>query len=517
MKSATSGRAPQQRGGSPGLGSRLSRATGVLVLTGALAACSGGNGGGKTETGGSTASGGNGSGGSSDLSGTGGNGPGTVPGTGGNDSGGTVGTGGVAGGGGSGSGGQSGASGGTSGRGGVTGSGGTSGSGGVTGSGGSGSGGQSGNGMGGSGATGSGGSSSSGMGPCDLYATANIPCVAAFSTVRVLLSTYKGPLYQVRKGGTNNVFKGNQPIGTGGGTTGGTTQDIGATADGFADSASQDAFCGTATCTFSRLYDQSGKGNDLTQSPAGQYELGPDYEVPATHAVMVGGHKVYSAYFPNPPSLPSGSAPSGYGYRNNKTSGMATGSSGAQGVYMVADGTHSGNGCCFDFGNAETNNGSGPTGAMAALNLGTSYWGTGAGSSPWFEGDFEAGVWAGGSACGTPGSGQLTCSGRKSNPQNPSMKAIPFAFGILKTGTTDSMPTWVLKVGDATSGTLTTAYSGAAPAKWQLQGAVLLGTGGDNSNSSWGTFYEGAITAGQPSDATDDAVHANIAAAGYGK
>ena len=54
------------------------------------------------------------------------------------------------------------------------------------------------------------------MGPCDLYATANVPCVAAYSTVRVLLSTYKGPLYQVRKGGTNNVFKGNQPIGTGG-------------------------------------------------------------------------------------------------------------------------------------------------------------------------------------------------------------------------------------------------------------------------------------------------------------
>ena len=38
------------------------------------------------------------------------------------------------------------------------------------------------------------------------------------------------------------------------------------------------------------------------------------------------------------------------------------------------------------------------------------------------------------------------------------MKAIPYAFGILKTGTTNGMPTWVLKVGDATTGTLTTAY-----------------------------------------------------------
>jgi len=356
----------------------------------------------------------------------------------------------------------------------------------------------------------------SGSRPCDIYAAANTPCVAAISTIRVLLSTYKGPLYQLRKGGTNNVFQGKQPIGTVGGTTGGTTQDIGTTADGFADVAAHEAFCGSDTCTFSKLYDQSGKGNDLTQAPAGQYEQGPDYEVPATHSLMVGGHKVYSAWFPNPPMLPSGSAPSGYGYRNNKTTGMPT-KTASQGVYMLADGTHVGNGCCFDFGNAETNNGSGPTGAMAAINLGTSYWGQGAGSSPWFEGDFEAGVWAGGSSCGTPGSGQLTCSGRKANPQNPSMKTVPFAFGILKTGTTNNMPTWTLKVGDATTATLTTAYDGEAPGNWQLQGALLLGTGGDNSNSSYGTFFEGAVTAGQPTDAADDAVHANIIAAGYGK
>jgi len=396
-----------------------------------------------------------------------------------------------------------GTSGGTAGR--PGGSGGRPAAGGATGSGGS--------------SPGSGGSGStmiSGSRPCDIYAAANTPCVAAISTIRVLLSTYKGPLYQLRKGGTNNVFQGKQPIGTVGGTTGGTTQDIGTTADGFADVAAHEAFCGSDTCTFSKLYDQSGKGNDLTQAPAGQYEQGPDYEVPATHSLMVGGHKVYSAWFPNPPMLPSGSAPSGYGYRNNKTTGMPT-KTASQGVYMLADGTHVGNGCCFDFGNAETNNGSGPTGAMAAINLGTSYWGQGAGSSPWFEGDFEAGVWAGGSSCGTPGSGQLTCSGRKANPQNPSMKTVPFAFGILKTGTTNNMPTWTLKVGDATTATLTTAYDGEAPGNWQLQGALLLGTGGDNSNSSYGTFFEGAVTAGQPTDAADDAVHANIIAAGYGK
>jgi Alpha-L-arabinofuranosidase B, catalytic len=43
-----------------------------------------------------------------------------------------------------------------------------------------------------------------------------------------------------------------------------------------------------------------------------------------------------------------------------------------------------------------------------------------------------------------------------------------------------------------------------------------VGTGG-NSNSSFGTFFEGAVTAGRPSDATDLLVLQNAQAAGYGK
>ncbi len=31
--------------------------------------------------------------------------------------------------------------------------------------------------------------------PCDLYAAANTPCVAAHSTTRALYSAYTGPLY----------------------------------------------------------------------------------------------------------------------------------------------------------------------------------------------------------------------------------------------------------------------------------------------------------------------------------
>ncbi len=51
--------------------------------------------------------------------------------------------------------------------------------------------------------------------------------------------------------------------------------------------------------------------------------------------------------------------------------------------------------------------------------------------------------------------------------------------------------------------------------------AIVLGSGGDcckpggGANLSDGTFYEGAVVAGYPSDATDNAVQADIVAAGY--
>src|SRR3982750_4345193 len=48
-------------------------------------------------------------------------------------------------------------------------------------------------------AAGAGSAHAAPQGPCDLYAAGGTPCVAAHSTTRVLLSTYAGPLYQVRR------------------------------------------------------------------------------------------------------------------------------------------------------------------------------------------------------------------------------------------------------------------------------------------------------------------------------
>ena len=79
---------------------------------------------------------------------------------------------------------------------------------------------------------------------------------------------------------------------------------------------------------------------------------------------------------------------------------------------------------------------------------------------------------------------------------------------------------WAILGGNAQSGGLTTLYSGPRPNvagynPMHKQGAIILGTGGDNSDGSDGTFYEGVMTSGYPSAATENAVQANIVTAGY--
>jgi hypothetical protein len=47
------------------------------------------------------------------------------------------------------------------------------------------------------------------------------------------------------------------------------------------------------------------------------------------------------------------------------------------------------------------------------------------------------------------------------------------------------------------------------------EGGIILGIGGDNSNFNMGTFFEGVMTAGYPTDQADNDVQANIVAVGY--
>jgi hypothetical protein len=352
-------------------------------------------------------------------------------------------------------------------------------------------------GNGGSGGSGgSGGVGTKGDGPCDIYGAANTPCVAAYSMVRALKKSYAGPLFQVRSGSS--------AMNTG---SGGMLKDIGQTAAGLADTAALDAYCMGTICTVATLYDQSGNGNDLTSAPGGlsnggTYAAMDDFESSATKgAVKAGGQKVYPLYM---------AAREGYRTALNvKGKAMPMGQD-PQGIYEVADGTHFGSACCWDFGNVSPD----PKkyGVMNTLFFGKAFWGNGAGSGPWFMADFEAGVWAGGSKVGDPGWGSLN-DAHPSNPANPSM-AVPFAMGILKT----QPGKYALKSADvATATAMTTSFEGGTPKNMANEGGIVLGVGGDNSNNAWGTFFEGAIVAGYPTDATDTAILQNVKAVGYAK
>ena len=63
---------------------------------------------------------------------------------------------------------------------------------------------------------------------------------------------------------------------------------------------------------------------------------------------------------------------------------------------MVTSGTHVNSGCCFDYGNSETDRRADGAGAMDAIYFGTSCWFGGcSGSGPWVQADLEYGLYPG--------------------------------------------------------------------------------------------------------------------------
>jgi hypothetical protein len=322
---------------------------------------------------------------------------------------------------------------------------------------------------------GSGTSQAAGSLPCDIYAAGGTPCAAAHSTTRALYGSYTGPLYQVRRSSDN------------------TTRDISPlSAGGVANAAAQDSFCSGTSCVITIIYDQSGRGNNLTQAPAGGAAGGPDNLASATAApTTVGGQKAYGVY-----------VAAGTGYRNNHTNGIATGDS-AEGMYAIFDGTHYNGGCCFDYGNAETNSNDNGNGTMEAIYFGNiKVWGYGSGNGPWIMADLENGLFSG--------------VNQHLNSNDPSI-SYRYLTAIIKGGPNH----WAIRGGNAQSGGLSTFYDGVRPNvsgynPMRKEGAIILGTGGDNSKGAVGTFYEGVMTTGYPSDATENAVQASITAAGYG-
>lgn len=165
---------------------------------------------------------------------------------------------------------------------------------------------------------------------------------------------------------------------------------------------------------------------------------------------------------------------------------------------MVTRGDHYNAGCCFDYGNAETDNDDDGRGTMEALYFGSSAgWGHGQGAGPWVMADLENGLWAG---------------DQKVSP------APSIAFQFVTAMAKGRKGGFALKGGNAQAGPLQTLHDGPRPegyATMKKQGAIILAIGGDNSCRAVGTFYEGAMTASYTADETDAAVQANIVAAGY--
>ena len=324
-------------------------------------------------------------------------------------------------------------------------------------------------------------SGSKNAGPCDIYRQAGTPCVTAHSTTRLLDSRYRGPLYQVQR------------------DSDGATVDIYATKDGYANAELQDAFLDGTLGRITVIYDQSGRGNDLLPAPPGTF-LGPDKggfnnaAIANMAPAWLDGHKVYGVFI-----MP------GMGYRCNNARGLAIDDE-PEGMYYVIDGKHFDSGCCFDYGNSSTNGRAVGTGTMETTYYGTSTaWGRGNGEGPWIMSDMEAGLFSG--------------YGAKQNDV-PSITDWRFVSVFVNGGGGNQ---WDLRGADATQSELTTFYSGVRPGTpdsdayfpMHKKGGMLLGNGGDNGNGSAGTFFEGVMTFGYPSDEAIAAVQANIAAAKY--
>ena len=150
---------------------------------------------------------------------------------------------------------------------------------------------------------------------------------------------------------------------------------------------------------------------------------------------------------------------------------MATGE-GSETIYMVTRGDHVNGGCCFDYGNAETDNDDDGKGTMEALYFGTSNgWGRGQGNGP--------GSWR----TLRMGCGPATRRSAKSDPS----RSVGHRHGQGSTGRLCAQG-W-----RCPGGTLLKLYEGKRPVGYDTmkkQGAIILGTGGDNSCHAVSTFYE---------------------------
>ncbi len=429
-----------------------------------------------------------------------------------------------------------------------------------------------------SGGTTSGGASTGGVtgtggapnptGPCDIYEDAGTPCVAAHATVRALYAAYGGPLYQVQRASDQATT--DIPVGDGGfadtSVQDAFCADTSCTIPVIYDQSGNenhlrvvwwaywlrdggnpaDAYGQRITVGGHTVYGirVTGFSTDVG------YRTG--VQLPGTASITNGSTTVT---FSEPQTLPAntplffrvntqdcppdsfpnnchfdpqwtaaditnsttvtlqspytGTSSGATDVWDSTTRGVAKGDE-AESMYMVVDGRRYSDQCCFGYGNSEMSGWDEGNGTMECIYFGTdiTWGGQGEGSGPWVAADLENGVYK----CDQGG-------WQSQDLYVPSAKTIDadFATAMLKG---HSGNRFALKGGNAQSGTLVTMWDGARPPNGYspkaLRGAVILGTGGDGSNGGTGTWFEGVVTIGTPSDEVDDLIQANIVATGYG-
>jgi len=320
---------------------------------------------------------------------------------------------------------------------------------------------------------------------------------------RALFASYTGPLFKALRDSDKQE------------------RDIGVVAaTGLVDLTALSAFCSGTTCKVTTLYDQSGNGNDMWRGDTAANAPMDNGEAPKLCDLMAIDYWQLSDGTKMPVVVETGPMwkDRSQCLRNrDKTKNMPTGSK-PQTTYAIFHAKYLNNNCCFNYGNTgNLIHYTGP-GTLSALNFSKiEFWSKGTGSGPWVMVDWEQGVYAGNIAkCGSGVPSTAECTSTGENP-NPSV-----TFDIVTTlFKHDGTSHWAGKYGNAKAGALAVSFDlptlpkgGYSPLK--QEGGLGLGEGGAGDPNGTGGFSEGAVMAGETTDATDNAIQQSIVSV-YGK
>lgn len=333
------------------------------------------------------------------------------------------------------------------------------------------------------------------QGVCDIAAAAGRPCVVALSTARPLFSSYSGYLFRVQRNSDN------------------ATRDIGIV-NGQADMNTLNSFCAGTACVFVIVYDQTSYHLNALNQVNAAFAAAGGHPIPPTVQIIIapGGRQI--------PYLGNGYNRDGMGFLEAGTraglsnnGAMPTGSSPIT-EYMVSgpfpansstDQHHTN--CCYEFGDTEAAIADDGRGTMFTLNtLGTLDPNGLTGIDP------ENGVIWGGTHPNPP----FTVIGKTDGVQYFTLEQANGGGDLAPLVTPSDRPAPHCTPSIITFKNAPVSCFALGPL--HLEGGLCVGMCGDSMGwgQATGAFIEGAVIAGETSDATDNAIQNNINSFYYG-